>query len=533
MNLRIYLRRFIKAWRGSLTLRILLTSISLSAIIATAVLLVSITSVRDGLLNDRKQSSLLQAQAGIDAATRVIAAYPETQVAGQEDLLADAIVGAVSQVAGSGGDFEVLLLASENNTANYAPERGTNDIADYSISKEMRSTISKQSVQVLQISDLVFLDGTREPGIIIGTPIEIPVMGKYEIYQLFRLQNEIENLSLMQSTLSLAAGLMGFSFVILSLILTRQVVQPIQQVAASAERLKAGRLTERIAVRTRDDLGKLAESFNSMAESMQKQIQRLESLSKVQQQFVSDVSHELRTPLTTIAMAADLLNASKEDFDPASAKAATLLLQQTKRFETLLNDLLEISRLDAGVAKLDAVPVDLSRVTLRVIEGLDEVARDLGVRIETEFDESTGQAECDEKRVDRIVRNLISNAIEHAGDSAIRVMVAGNEECVSISVRDKGVGLKPGEASLVFNRFWRADPSRQRTLGGTGLGLAISLEDARIHGGWLEATGEPGAGANFRLTLPRKVNGDFKNPALPLELDEIDAWHGQSRGEKA
>ena len=526
MKIRDFIRQFLKAWRGSLTLRILLTSVSMSVVIATFISLVSITSVRDGLLNDRKQSSLTQAQAGIQAANRVIASFPDSQINGQEDAVVDAIVGAVSQVSASSGDFEVLLIADPSTFGHYAPERGTNEIAYDSISKEMRKAIRDQGAEVLQISDLVFLDGVRKPGIIIGAPIEIPVMGKYELYQLFPLQNEIENLSLMQSAIGLAAGLMAFGFILMSIVLTRQVVSPIRQVAASAERLKAGRLTERIAVRTRDDLGKLAESFNSMAESMQSQIQRLESLSKVQQQFVSDVSHELRTPLTTISMAAELLHASKEEFDPASAKAASLLLHQTNRFENLLNDLLEISRLDAGVARLNTQPVDLGAVTSRVIEGLEEVARDLGVKIETEISSTTGLAECDEKRVDRIIRNLISNAIEHAGNSGVRVCIAGNSDSVSIAVRDKGIGLQPGESSLVFNRFWRADPSRQRTLGGTGLGLAISLEDARIHGGWLEAAGAPGLGANFRLTLPRTVNSDFQKPALPLELEEIDAWHG-------
>jgi len=526
MKIREFIRQFLKTWRGSLTFRILLTSISLSVVIATFISLISITSVRDSLLSDRKQSSLTQAQAGIEAANRVIESFPESAIDGQEDAVVDAIVSAVSQVSGSNGDFEVLLIADPSSFTHYAPERGTNEIAYDSVSQDMRKAIRKEGAQVLQIADLVFLDGTSKSGIIIGAPIEIPIMGKYELYQLFPLQNEIENLSLMQSSITLASGLMAFAFVLLSLLLTRQVVNPIRQVAASAERLKAGRLTERIAVRTRDDLGKLAESFNSMAESMQSQIQRLESLSKVQQQFVSDVSHELRTPLTTISMAAELLHASKDEFDPASAKAASLLLQQTIRFENLLNDLLEISRLDAGVARLDLVSVDLGGLVNRVVDGLDDVAKDLGVKIEVEVDNTTGSVECDEKRVDRIVRNLVSNAIEHAGESVVRICVAGNGECVSVAVRDKGIGLQPGESSLAFNRFWRADPSRQRTLGGTGLGLSISLEDARIHGGWLEASGSPGKGANFRLTLPRKANGEFKTPALPIELDEIDAWHG-------
>lgn len=526
MKIREFIRQFLKTWRGSLTFRILLTSISLSVIIATFISLISITSVRDSLLSDRKQSSLTQAQSGLEAANRVIESFPDSSIEGQEDAVVDAIVGAVSQVSASNGDFEVLLIADPSTFTHYAPERGTNEIAYDSVSQDMRKAIRKEGAQVMQIADLVFLDGTRKSGIIIGAPIEIPVMGKYELYQLFPLQNEIENLSLMQSAITLGSGLMAIAFILVSLLLTRQVVNPIRQVAASAEKLKAGRLTERIAVRTRDDLGKLAESFNSMADSMQSQIQTLESLSKVQQQFVSDVSHELRTPLTTISMAAELLHASKDEFDPASAKAASLLLQQTNRFENLLNDLLEISRLDAGVARLDLVSVEISGLVNRVTDGLDDVAKDLGVKIEVDIDKSSGLVECDEKRVDRIIRNLVSNAIEHAGESVVRICVAGNSECVSVAVRDKGIGLQPGESSLAFNRFWRADPSRQRTLGGTGLGLSISLEDARIHGGWLEATGEPGKGANFRLTLPRIANEDFRTPALPIEMDEIDSWHG-------
>jgi two-component system sensor histidine kinase MtrB len=223
-------------------------------------------------------------------------------------------------------------------------------------------------------------------------------------------------------------------------------------------------------------------------------------------------------------MASELLYASSESFDPASARAVELLQQQSERFENLLNDLLEISRLDAGAVKLEIDDVDVNAMVTRVTESLDSIAQVQQVKVEKIFQDSVGSVPCDVRRVERIVRNLISNAIEHAQGKEVKVIVAGDDTAVAIVVRDFGSGLQPGEAALVFNRFWRADPSRQRTIGGTGLGLSISLEDARIHGGWLEADGEPGKGASFRLVLPRQENAEIVSAPLPLALDEIDLW---------
>ena len=127
---------------------------------------------------------------------------------------------------------------------------------------------------------------------------------------------------------------------------------------------------------------------------------------------------------------------------------------------------------------------------------------------------------CDARRIERIVRNLLDNAIEHGNEKGVLVELSGDADVVSLTVRDFGVGLRPGGAGLVFNRFWRADPARARTTGGTGLGLAIALEDAHLHGGWLEAWGEPGIGACFRLTLPREAGGAVTHAVLPLS-DEM------------
>ena len=136
-------------------------------------------------------------------------------------------------------------------------------------------------------------------------------------------------------------------------------------------------------------------------------------------------------------------------------------------------------------------------------------------------------AEIDSRRVDRILRNLINNAIDHAERLPVEIELAADDDALAITVTDHGVGLKPGEAGLVFNRFWRADPSRQRHTGGTGLGLSISLEDARLHGGWLQAYGVPGRGARFRLTLPRRRGGLISGSPLPLRFGADRARHGR------
>jgi two-component system sensor histidine kinase MtrB len=257
-----------------------------------------------------------------------------------------------------------------------------------------------------------------------------------------------------------------------------------------------------------------------MASNLQSQITRLEQLSRVQQRFVSDVSHELRTPLTTVRMAADLLYESRDEFDPATARSAELLQNQLDRFEALLADLLEISRFDAGAAVLDADPVDLRVLVERAVEAATPLAERKSTLVRVTTPDTVCLVEADARRVDRVLRNLVVNAIEHGESRPIEVTVAAADGAVAVCVRDHGVGLKPGESSLVFNRFWRADPARARTTGGTGLGLSIALEDVRLHGGWLQAWGAPGDGANFRLTLPEKAYGAMTHSPLPLEPED-------------
>jgi two-component system sensor histidine kinase MtrB len=356
-----------------------------------------------------------------------------------------------------------------------------------------------------------------EPGIVVGSQVRLPADGElYTLYYLFPLTEEQETLALVTRALLTAAVLLLVLVAGMTWLVTRQVVTPIRMARRVAERLAAGQLQQRLRVSGEDDLARLASSFNQMASNLQRQIRQLEELSRVQRRFVSDVSHELRTPLTTVRMAGDVLHDARGEFDPATARAAELLQTELDRFETLLVDLLEISRFDAGAAVLETDDVDL----VAVAHGVVEATRALAVQRSTEVVVHTPDhpclAEADVRRVERIVRNLVTNAIDHAETGDIVVQVAGDDHAAAITVRDYGVGLAPGESAMVFNRFWRADPARARTSGGTGLGLSISLEDTHLHGGWLQAWGRVGQGAQFRLTLPRRAGDVLRQSPLPL-----------------
>jgi two-component system, OmpR family, sensor histidine kinase MtrB len=350
------------------------------------------------------------------------------------------------------------------------------------------------------------------PGLLWGAPFD----HAYELYYFFPLTAQQQTISSIQQSLLVAGIAVVFLLAAVAWLVTRWVVVPVRLAAQGARRLSAGELNLRMDVRGSDELAALATSFNEMAASLQEKLAELEDLSQVQRQFVSDVSHELRTPLTTIRIAADVLFGARDELGAAPARAAELMQGQLERFEVLLTDLLEISRYDANAATLDAEPVDLCGIVRQSADVAQQLAERRGTNIDFRVPAEPCIAELDRRRVERILRNLLLNAVEHGEDKDTVVTVGMDSAAVAVSVRDFGVGLRPGEEQLVFDRFWRADPARARTSGGTGLGLAIALEDARLHGGWLEAWGERGHGSVFRLTLPRTVGGELHGSPLPL-----------------
>ncbi len=354
------------------------------------------------------------------------------------------------------------------------------------------------------------------PAIAVGSEVTLPLSGEHELYLVFRLDVEQQNLAVVERALLL--GQLGLVLLVggIAWLVTRLVVEPVREAAGTAQRLSAGSLDERMLERGDDDLAMLSRSFNAMAESLQRQIVQLEQLSHLQQRFVSDVSHELRTPLTTIRMAADLLHDKRQDFDADTARSIELLQGQIDRFEVLLADLLEVSRFDAGAAELDVDTVDVAALVRQATDVVAPLAASRGVALAVQAPEQPVMGELDRRRVERVVRNLVSNAVEHAEGSDVTVTLAWDAQAVAVGVRDHGVGLDTVELERVFDRFWRADPARARTSGGTGLGLAISLEDARLHGGRIDVWGAPGQGAHFVLTVPRRRGAPPGPGPLPV-----------------
>lgn len=519
------LRRGLTFWRRSIQARVVASTLVLSAAVVGVVGWFLLQQTREGLLDQRVQAVVAEARTERDEAATRLGSVPGTDVdasAQQADLIDPIIERGLTR------GFAVVLAGPIGDNTGRIEQRGTRssrglDTASVPASLEdhfQQPAGTAWTYTTIRTVDDAGLTLTERPGVVVGTQVTLVADGRvYTLYFLFPLDEQQETLALVTRALLTAAVLLLVLVGGVTWLVTRQVVTPIRMARKVAERLAAGRLQERLRVSGEDDLARLATSFNQMASNLQRQIRQLEELSRVQHRFVSDVSHELRTPLTTVRMAGDVLYDAREDFDPVTSRAAELLQTELDRFEILLVDLLEISRFDAGAAVLDAEDVNLVDVAHRVVEATRALAAQRGIEVVVRAPDHPCLAEADARRIERVLRNLISNAIDHAGardDEQIVVEVAGDDHAAAITVRDFGIGLGPGESALVFNRFWRADPARARTSGGTGLGLAISLEDSHLHGGWLQAWGRRGEGAQFRLTLPRRVNAPLRRSPLPL-----------------
>ncbi|MBP2582504.1 two-component system sensor histidine kinase MtrB [Streptomyces sp. PvR006] len=516
----------VRLWRRNIQLRIVAGTLLMSLGVVLLLGLVVIGQVRNGLLDAKERAAQSQAAGGFSAAQDRAATTPSAP--GQQDgARAGASVNwrstLVEQLASGGQSaFNVVALSLDTGDAASRGARASGEVdPTTSIPAELRHQVAQGTDTFQKFTRIHYTSGKpSEAGLVIGKRLNDAEGTQYELYYLFPLTQEEDSLTLVKGTLA-TAGL--FVMVLLGAIawlMVRQVVTPVRMAAGIAERLSAGRLQERMKVTGEDDIARLGEAFNKMAQNLQLKIQQLEELSRMQRRFVSDVSHELRTPLTTVRMAADVIHEARVDFDPITARSAELLGDQLDRFESLLADLLEISRFDAGAAALEAEPIDLRQVVRRVIGGAEPLAERKGTRIVVVGDKQPVVAEADARRVERVLRNLVVNAVEHGEGRDVVVKLAAAGGAVAVAVRDYGVGLKPGEATRVFNRFWRADPARARTTGGTGLGLSIAVEDARLHGGWLQAWGEPGGGSQFRLTLPRTADEPLRGSPIPLEPED-------------
>ncbi|MFJ3336588.1 MtrAB system histidine kinase MtrB [Streptomyces sp. NPDC086766] len=517
-----------RLWRRNIQLKVVATTLLMSLGVVLLLGFVVIGQVRNGLLDAKVKASQSQATGGFAVAKQK--ADEAASGTGDNGAAADGhasqnviqwMSDLVSSLSSGGqGAFDVVTLPAGDDSGGGRGPRSSGDVdPTASVPEDLRARINSSTVAAQSYTRILYKDGDKDsqPALVIGKQVNDPNGDPYQLYYLFPLTQEEKSLSLVKGTLATAGLFVVVLLGAIAWLVVRQVVTPVRMAAGIAERLSAGRLQERMKVTGEDDIARLGEAFNKMAQNLQLKIQQLEDLSRMQRRFVSDVSHELRTPLTTVRMAADVIHEARVDFDPVTARSAELLADQLDRFESLLADLLEISRFDAGAAALEAEPIDLREVVRRVVSGAEPLAERKGTRIRVAGDQQPVVAEADARRVERVLRNLVVNAVEHGEGRDVVVKLAAAGGAVAVAVRDYGVGLKPGEATRVFSRFWRADPARARTTGGTGLGLSIALEDARLHGGWLQAWGEPGGGSQFRLTLPRTADEPLRGSPIPLE----------------
>jgi len=311
---------------------------------------------RDGLLENRVDAVVTEANGGTAAARKLLDSAVGTD--SDADTQRQQLAATIIQRGETRGFSAVLFGPSEAGSrivdggATFTPGLDTQSVPEDIQAHFDHDTSTAWTYTTIDTTDA---DGSvsEEPGIVVASQVTLPADSEtYTLYYLFPLDEQQQTLALVTRALLTAAVLLLVLVAAMTWLVTRQVVTPIRMARRVAERLAAGQLQERLKVSGEDDLARLATSFNQMASNLQRQIRQLEELSRVQRRFVSDVSHELRTPLTTVRMAADVLHDARKDFDPATGRAAELLQTELDRFETLLVDLLEISRFDAGAAVL-------------------------------------------------------------------------------------------------------------------------------------------------------------------------------------
>jgi two-component system sensor histidine kinase MtrB len=345
------------------------------------------------------------------------------------------------------------------------------------------------------------------------------------LFLFFPLDDIERDLGTLRNVLAgVAVGLVVISGLVGALA-ARGLLRPLRRARRAVHRLEVGLLETRLPVAGSDEFADLAESFNRMAEALERTVADLRALEASQRRFVADVSHELRTPLTALTTAADVLEAHNAGLDETGQRAARLLVVESRRLAGLVSDLMEISRLDAGVAAMAWEDVDLAVL----VEGAIR-SRGWEAKVQTRLAPGVVIA-ADPRRLDAVIGNLIGNAFEH-GRPPVRVALSADDATVRLRVADGGPGIAPEHLAGVFERFYKADPSRPRSAG-SGLGLAIARENARLHGGDVtvangSGTGGSGSGggltgAVFTVVLPRRTSVPDGPAPAPAVADLLPA----------
>ncbi|WP_430295622.1 MtrAB system histidine kinase MtrB [Sinomonas sp. B1-1] len=507
---------FMRRWRRSLQFRTVLITLVLTFVSFLAVGAYLSNQIANNLFQERLAQAENQTR---QAVQQVQETFDGAQVTDQQSVLKlvnDTLDQLEDRESSTPRQYVFLAVPNQDQPRNrWVDSRASYLRTENDIPASLREAVQHSQQEQYWQSIPLTVDNREHPAIAVGNKVSFGGT-VYELYLLYDIVSAQQTLDDMQNVLWFGGMFLLLLIGAITWIVTRSVVSPVSHAAAVSEKLAAGQLEERMAVEGEDEVARLGAAFNHMAANLQEQITALANLSHMQQRFVSDVSHELRTPLTTVRMAAEVLFDARDEFSPITKRSAELLYNQVERFQALLNDLLEISRFDAGVAVLDAEPRDMVALVRSAIDKAAPIAAECGSEVKLYTRTPSIIVEMDDRRIERVLRNLLNNALEHGEGRPVEVFVAANAEAVGVAVRDHGIGMAASEAARVFDRFWRADPARARTTGGSGLGLSIATEDVKLHNGWLQAWGSKGQGSCFRLTLPLRADGTISESPVAL-----------------
>lgn len=453
--------------------RLVATFVLVAALTSTAVAVSSYALVRAAVLRRAEAAASREGRAVLaDVAQSVPAAATAAPV--------DALVQRLK--AGAVADVDVVAVSDDGTFATTSIS-----LSARSVPKAVAGPVAAGRVAVVRSSA-----GGRPFVVVAGR-----LAGGPGLYLFFPLHDVAADLVLLRNVL---IGV-GVGVVVLSGLVgaaaARGLLRPLRQARTAAHRVEVGLLGTRLPEGGGDEFADLGHAFNRMAEALERSVGDLRELEASHRRFVADVSHELRTPLTVLTTAADVLDAHRAGLDEVGGRAARLLVHESRRLAGLVEDLMEISRLDAGAAPMAWEQVDVATLARAAVatRGWDDRVAVVAL--------SPAVTVADPRRLDAVVANLVGNALQH-GAPPVRVAISATAAGVTVVVSDGGGGIAPADLPRVFERFFKADPARTGGRG-SGLGLAIARENARLHGGDLTVASPPGSGATFTLTLPRRV----------------------------
>lgn len=449
--------------------RLVTTFALVSVLVAVAVAGISYAVVRNVTLERSMDAAVRQARVHLDDAAATLA----------DDSRSRRLRRFVAEVDARSPADVVALTPADPVTTSIA-------LTEASVPEALRAPIDAGRVAAVR----TVLNG--DSVVVVGGAVQ-PAGPAF--YFFFPEQDVVDDLALLARVLAGTSAVLVIVSAVVGALAASGVLRPIARTRAAVRAVAAGDLEARLEEDGGDELAELARAFNTMTAALRTTVGELRELEVGQRRFVSDVSHELRTPLTALTTACEVLDANTGGLTDAGRRAARLVVVESKRLASLVEDLMEISRMDAGAADLTLERVDVRRSIAGALR-----SRGWHEQVDVRGDDEV-TVFIDARRLDAIIGNLVGNARTH-GRPPITVTVRAAPDHVEVSVADRGDGIEPQHLGRVFDRFYKAD--RSRSSGSTGLGLAIAKENARLHGGDLTVASEPGEGATFTLRLPRR-----------------------------